>query len=340
MDADNSIQRGINALHYCAVSDRLYIGGSFNACTTPFSGSTYNNVADISAPSTASIIPNNLVWSGNSNGGFNGACNAITEDGVLTIYFGGSFTQNADTTQVLNYFGCYNQSTNVLTPIDANSSNGFDNNVYNLNYLSGHVCATGHFSTITTGGVPTSSPYCVTFAILGDVAGSVSQFDFGSGVLTVPIGGTYYDLIDNDGTEFIVAIQEVFNATVGVCNYLIKVAPNGGASPLGSNAITSTITSFYRKTSTGLTHALDSANIYYIDNLLATPMGNPYFVFNFNLSDTVYFNLQGVGTQWAFVGSSANTFYLEEGEYFTGITGQSLLLVIMFHRQQSEALYY
>ena len=303
----------INALHYCVASDRLYIGGSFNSCTTPFSGFTYNNVADISAPSTAQIIPNNLIWSGNSNGGLNGAVNAITEDGVLTIYFGGSFSQNADTTQVLNYFGCYNQSTNVLTPIDSNSSNGFDSPVYNLNYLSGTVCATGHFSTITTGGTPNYSPYCVTFAILGDVAGSVFVFDGAYSVLTVPIGGSYYDLIDNDGTDFIVAIQEVYASNLGNVNYLIKVATNGTAMPLGSNAVASTITSFYRKTSTGLTHALDSINSYYIDNALATGMLAGYFVFNFNLSDTTYFNLQGTGTQWAFVGSSANTFLFGGG---------------------------
>jgi len=305
----------INALFYAVGYDRLYIGGSFTACTTPFSGFTYNSVAYISAPSTAQIIPDNLIWSGNTNGGFSGVVNAITGNGANDVYFGGNFIQNADTTQVLNYFGCYNQSTNVLTPIDTNSSNGFDGNVYNLDYMVGSssMCATGHFSNITTGGVPTSSPYCVVFQIVGDAVSSVSQFDMGSGVLTVPIGGTYYDLIDNDGTEFLVAIQEVFNSTVGVCNYLIKVAPNGGASALGSNTVNNNITSFYRKTSTGNVHALDSANSYYIDNALATPMGNPYFVFNFNLSDTVYFNLQGTGSQWAFVGSSANTFLFGGG---------------------------
>ena len=315
----------INALHYCVTTDRLYIGGSFSSCNTPFSGLTYNNVAYISAPSTASIIPDNLIWSGNSNGGLNGICNAITEDGAGTIYFGGNFTQNADLILTLNYFGCYNQPTNVLTPIDNNSSNGFDSTVFNLSYITGSstACATGLFTTLTSGGVPTSSPYCVVFTINGNSVSNVYQFDGGAGVLTVSIGGLgYYDLIDNDGTDFVVAIQEVYlSPSVGNLNYLLKVDPFGTASIAGSNAITNNITSFYRKTTTGLTHTLDTANNYYIDSFLATAMGNGYFVFNFNLSDTVYFNLQTTNSQWAFVGSSANNFLFGGGRQLKWYNG-------------------
>ena len=313
----------IFALFYAAGYDRLYIGGSFTACNTPSTPNVYANVAYIPAPSISQIIPNNLIWSGNTLGGFNAVCNAITGNGADNVYFGGTFTQNADNSQVLNYFGCYNQSTNVLSPIDNNSSNGFNSPVYNLDYISGSftMCATGYFTTITTAGIPTSSQYCVTFVIVGNAVTGVSQFDGSYNVLTVPIGGSYYDLIDNDGTDFIVAVQEVYPSNVGNLNYLMKVATNGTALSLGSNAITSPITSSFRKVTTGLNHTLTTAGEYYIDGLLATAGMSGYFTFNYIGSDTVYFNLQGTGSQWAFVGSSANTFLFGGGRQLQWYNG-------------------
>ena len=297
----------IHALFYAAGYDRLYIGGIFTACNTPTSFSAYANVAYIPAPSTAQIIPDNLVWSGNSNGGFNSACNAITGDGADNVYFGGAFTTNADNTITLKNFGCYDQATNVISPIDNNPSNGFNNNPYSLDYLSGSICATGQFTNITAGGTPYNSPYCVVFAIIGNAVSSVSILNNGTTTLSAAISFAF-DLIDNDGTDFIVAIGEIYSGNSYTLKYLMKVSLAGSPSPVGSNAITSYLTSFFRKVTTGLTHAITNTGEYYIDGALATAGMSGYFTFNYIGSDTVYFNLQGIGSQWAFVGSSGNTF--------------------------------
>ena len=50
-------------------------------------------------------------------------------------------------------------------------------------------------------------------------------------------------------------------------------------------------------------------------------MGNSYFTFNYIGSDTVYFNLQGVGSQWAFVGASYNNFLLGGGRQILWYNG-------------------
>ena len=302
----------VNALYYAVGYDRLYIGGSFSACSNPFTPNTYSNVAYIPAPSTSLIIPDNLIWSGNSFGGFNGSVNAITGNGADNVYFGGNFTFNADITLTLNFFACYDQPTNVLSPMDNNSSNGFNGAVFNLDWLGSYICATGQFTTITAGGVPTTSFYCVVFAISGNVVSTVSALDGGSTSLASGIGG--YDFIDNDGTEFLVVINQSYTSPAsGTVYNLIRVSTSGISSVSGSNSIFNPITSFFRKTTTGQTHALTNANDYYIDSALATAMGTSYFTFNYIGSDTVYFNLQGVGSQWAFVGASYNNFLLLGG---------------------------
>jgi hypothetical protein len=299
----------INALFYATFPyDRLYIGGGFSACSNPSTLNTYGNVAYISAPSTSLIIPDNLIWSGNTLGGFIVGVNAITGNGADFIYFGGAFSSNADNTLPLKQFACYDQAANVLSAIDNNSTNGFNSIVYNLDYLSGSICATGDFTNITAGGVPTDSSYCLVFAISGNAVSSVNALDGGSTSLSVAISGV--DLIDNDGTGFIVAIDQSYNTL----NYLMKVTTLGVSSSSSvSNSISAPITSFFRKVSTGNTHALTNANNYYIDGALATAMGNSYFTFNYIGSDTVYFNLQGTGSQWAFVGASYNNFLLGGG---------------------------
>jgi hypothetical protein len=309
----------ITALFYAVGTDRLYIGGSFNACSNPSTANTYGNVAYIPAPSTSSIIPDNLIWSGNTLGGFNNSVLAITGDGADNVYFGGAFITNADNTISLNYFACYDQPTNVISPLDNNSSNGFDNPVYNLDWLLGTICATGQFNTITTGGVPTTSPYCVVFAISGNAVSSVNALDGGATTLATAIGG--YDFIDNDGSEFIVVINQSYSAPAGNLFYLIRVSTLGVSSVSGSNSIFNSITSFFRKTTTGSTHAITNANDYYIDSALATAMGTSYFTFNYIGSDTVYFNLQGVGSQWAFVGASYNNFLLGGGRQILWYNG-------------------
>jgi hypothetical protein len=301
----------IYALFYSSASDRLYIGGNFFSCSNPSTPNPYSNVAYIPAPSTSLIIPDNLIWSGASFGGFNGAVNAITSDGGDFVYFGGNFTNNADITLILNFFACYDQTSNVLSPIDNNTANGFNGAVYNLDYLSGSICATGQFTQITTGGVPTNSFYCVVFAINGNAVSSVNALDGGSTSLSTGIGG--YDFIDNDGTEFLVVINESYSAPSYTLNYLMKVSTSGVSSTSGSNTINAPLTSFFRKVSTGQTHAITNINDYYIDSALATAMGNNYFTFNYIGSDIVYFNLQGIGSQWAFVGASYNNFLLGGG---------------------------
>jgi len=310
----------INALFYAAGYDRLYIGGIFTACNTPSTPLTYNSVAYIPAPTTSQIFPDNLVWSGSVSGGFNSSCNAITGDGADNVYFGGAFTTNADGTTTLNYFGCYDQASNVLSPIDGNPSNGFNASPYSLDYLSGSICATGQFTVITASGIPYLSPYCVVFAISGNAVSSVSQLDNGTTSLTVAISFAF-DLIDNDGTDFIVAIGEIYSSNSYTLNYLMKVSLAGSPSPVGSNAITSYLTSFFRKVTTGLTHALTNTGEYYIDGALATAGMSGYFTFNYIGSDTVYFNLQGIGSQWAFVGSSANTFLFGGGRQLQWYNG-------------------
>ena len=309
----------ITALFYAVGTDRLYIGGSFSSCSNPSSANAYGNVAYIPAPSTSLIIPDNLIWSGASNGGFNNSCLAITGDGADNVYFGGNFTNNADNSLILNFFACYEQPTNVLSALDNNTSNGFNGTVLNLDFLSGTICATGNFTNITTSGVPTTSPYCVVFAISGNAVSSVNALDGGATTLATAIGG--YDFIDNDGTDFIVVINQSYSSPAGNLFYLIKVSVSGVSSVSGSNSIFNSITSFFRKVSTGSTHAITNANDYYIDSALATAMGTSYFTFNYIGSDTVYFNLQGVGSQWAFVGASYNNFLLGGGRQILWYNG-------------------
>jgi hypothetical protein len=310
----------ITALYYAVGYDRLYIGGSFNSCSNPSSGNTYGNVAYIPTPSTSLIIPDNLIWSGATAGGFNSGVNAITGDGADNVYFGGNFTNNADATLILNYFACYDQATNVVVAIDSNSSNGFNGAVYNLDWLLGSICATGNFTTITTSGIPTTSFYCVVFAISGNLVSSVSALDGASTNLSTGING--YDFIDNDGSEFLVVINQSYTSPAsGTIYNLIRVSTNGISSVSGSNSIFNPITSFFRKVSTGTTHALTTGLDYYIDSALATAMGNSYFTFNYIGSDTIYFNLQGVGSQWAFVGASYNNFLLGGGRQILWYNG-------------------
>ena len=309
----------INALFYDVGFDRLYIGGGFNACSNPSTANTYGNVAYIPTPSTSSIIPDNLIWSGSSNGGFNTSVFAITGDGVNNVYFGGAFTTNADASLILNYFACYDQTTNIVAAIDNNSTNGFDGAVYNLDWLSTYICATGQFGTITTGGIPTSSPYCVVFSISGNIVSGVFALDGGSTTLSTGISG--FDFIDNDGSEFLVVINQSYSAPAGTFFNLMKVNTLGVSSVSGSNSIFNPITNFFRKVSTGSTHALTNTLDYYIDSALATAMGNSYFTFNYIGSDTVYFNLQGTGSQWAFVGASYNNFLLGGGRQILWYNG-------------------
>lgn len=311
----------VNNLFYSAGYDRLYIGGSFNSCSNPSTALVFGNVAYIQSPSVSLIIPDPLIWATNTLGGFNLAVNAITGDTADFIYFGGIFTANADNIQFLNSFSCYDQASNVLSPIDNNTGNGFNSHVYNLDFLSGAICATGVFTDITTGGVPTTSPFCVVFAISGNAVSSVSALDGGVSTLASGIGG--FDFIDNDGSEFIVVINQSYSAPSGTLDYLIRVNTGGTSSSSGSNSITNPITSFFRKTTTGQTHVINSLNEYYIDSALVTAMGNNYFTFNYIGSDTVYFNLQGVGSQWAFVGAGYNNFLLGGGReilWYNGTT--------------------
>jgi hypothetical protein len=321
----------IHSLFYASGYNRLYIGGSFTACSTPSTGLFYGYVAYIPSPSTAQIFPDNLIWSGNSNGGFNGYCNSITGSGADYIYFGGAYSTNADGSLILNYFGCYDQASNVLSPIDNNTSNGFNGVVYNLDFLSGTICATGQFSTITTGGVPTSNPYCVVFAISGNSVSSVYLFDAGNGTLTSPISA--FSLIKNNGSEFIVAINEIYaSPTYGNLKYLIYVPlSSSSVSAVGANTINAPIGSFFYNPSSAFTEVLTTANDYYQNGSLITAMGSNYFTYRFLQTGQIYFSLQGTGTQWAFTGSTQNVFALQGGRgvyyqgtlYLTSVTNNS-----------------
>ena len=188
-----------------------------------------------------------------------------------------------------------------------------------MDWLSTYICATGQFSTITAGGIPSTSPYCVVFSISGNAVSGVFALDGGATALTSGISG--FDLIDNDGSEFIVATNQAYASPSGTFFYLMKVNTLGVSSVSGSNSIFDPITNFFRKVSTGSTHALTNANDYYIDSALATAMGNSYFTFNYIGSDTVYFNLQGIGSQWAFQGASYNNFLLGGGRQIQWYNG-------------------
>lgn len=313
----------INALYYAVGYDRLYIGGSFTACSNPSTANAYGYTAYIQSPSVALIVPDNLTWSGATLGGFNASVNAITGDTGDNVYFGGLFTANADNTGlVLSYFACYDQPTLVISAIDNISGFGFDNYVYNLDWLAGTICATGQFFSITTGLGVTTSPYCVVFAISGNAVSSINALD-GGGTYTLTFGISGWDFIDNDGSEFIVAINQSYSGASGSLYNLIRVSTLGLSSSSGSNSIFDPITSFFRKTSTGQTHALTNANNYYIEANFATAMGNSYFTFNLLNSDIVYFNKQGIGSQWAFLGSGYNNFLFGGGRqllWFNGTT--------------------
>jgi hypothetical protein len=303
----------INALFYNSGQDRLYIGGLFDTC----SANTFNNVCYIQNPNTSPAIPNVLLLSGDN--GFNAQCNAITgESPADFVYFGGSFTQTFSSSLTLNYFGIYEQSTAIMTPTNGNSGDGFDNSVNNLDIIpgGGYVCATGFFTTFTSGGTPNTSPYCIIFTISGNAVSSVSLFDGGLGSLTTAIGG--FDLIDNNGTYFYVGINQIYTNASYTINYLMELDLAGNPTPVGANAFNQTVTSFFYNYPSGYVDAVTTAggscNYYQAGTLYATlPSSNNYFVFQFENTGQTYFNLQGVGTQWAFTGSIANQFTLSSG---------------------------
>ena len=316
----------INALYYNSHKDRLYIGGSFVDCSGAVTN--LNNVCYIQAPSTSSIAPTRMVWASQSDAGFNAQCNAITgESSADYIYFGGDFDYTFGNTIQLQRFGIYDGSTNVITPINGNSGDGFNGSVNNLDFLAsgGYICATGDFTVLSVNSVGFTSNYCLTFTISGVNVGSVYILDGGSPTISNSIPG--YDLIDNNGAEFFVGLG---NQTYNGHNYLMKVANSAVSESVGANSFTSQINSFFYNQSAGYVEAVQSAGYFQNGSIYAViPFSS--FVFRFKVTGVTWFNNQGAGTQWAFTGSNTNTFTLSGGRiliyngttYTGGITNNS-----------------
>jgi hypothetical protein len=316
----------IHALFYNSQNDRLYIGGSFTDCSYPSAVPNLNNVCYIQSPSTTPTIPTQMVWSGGFDAGFNNSCNAIAGEGSNDyVYFGGNFNYTFNNVIQLQYFGCYQQSTNTITAINNNPGDGFGNNVYNLNYIPGssYMCATGGFVTLTSGGVGFTSPYCITFQISTNVVNTVNILDGGATSLSTDIQG--YDLIANNGTDFFVGIgYNTYNNGIDVINYLMVLTTNATSSTNGSNLYSDIIGSFFYNASAGYVEAV-RANAPYTYFLSGSPYAViPFqpFLFRFQGSGLSYFNKQSDGTQWAFSGSNTNQFPLSGGRTikYSGVT--------------------
>jgi hypothetical protein len=306
----------INALFYNSLNDRLYIGGSFTDCASPFQPNL-NNVCYIQSPTNSPVTPTQLIWAGQGDAGFNDQCNAIAGEGTADyVYFGGNFQYTFNSTIQLNYFGCYQESTNSIVAINNIPTDGFDNYVYNLNYIAsgGYMCATGFFSFLTSNGFTNFSPYCILFNIVNDVVSAIYQLDGGTASLPNPING--FDLIDNNGSNFFVGIgNSQYNNGSNLLNYLMELSLTGSSSQSGGNNYSGEIGSFFYNYSTGYVEAVTSSAPYeYFQNgtLYATIPFQP-FIFRFIGTGIVYFNNQVNGTQWAFTGSNINTFVLVAG---------------------------
>jgi hypothetical protein len=310
--------QSINALHYNAYSDRLYIGGSFDTC----SGNNFNNVCYIQNP-TAPIpqIPIQLVWTGQADNGFNNTCNAITGDLADFIYFGGNFDYTYGNTIQLNYFGCYYEPTNVIAPINGNLGDGFSSGVYNLDYIStgGSVCATGSFTTLSSYGTGFSSPYCIIFSFSSLITiGAIYPLDGNFTAISNPI--QVYDAIKNDGSGFYVGLgNQTYNNGSLTINYLMNLSGIGNSNA-GNNNYSSEVLSFFYNFNSSNVEAVTSTEYYVNANLYSViPFTSFLFYFNNSIS---YFNNQSNGSQWAFNGTSYNTFALSGGRtlIYNGVT--------------------
>jgi hypothetical protein len=306
----------INALFYNTLNDRLYIGGSFTDCTYPSAVPNLNNVCYIQSPSTTPTIPTQMVWAGGVDAGFNAQCNAIAGAGTGDyVYFGGNFDYTFNNFIQLQYFGCYQESTNIITPINGNPSDGFSSSVYNLNYLASVqcMCATGDFTVLTSGAVGFTSPYCITFTIATNAVSAINILDGGATSLSTSIQG--YDLLKNNGANFLVGLgnQTYFNG-VDTINYLMNMNSSAQSGTEGANLYSEAIGSFFYNGSAGYVEAVTAGSYTYFQN------GSPYavipfqpFLFRFQFTGISYFNRQSDGTQWAFTGSFVNTFPLSGG---------------------------
>lgn len=304
----------VSALHYDFYYDRLYIGGTFDSAVYPVAVTALNNVCYIQTPTATPAIVTQLAWAGASDPGFNSHCYAITGDtNTGYIYFAGDFTWTYNNSIQLNYFGAYYQVTNTITPANGNSGDGFNGSIWNIDFISGanYICVTGGFNTLTSGGGSNYSPYCLSFGVSGNSIGAISLFDGGAGTLSSPIDNCW-DCIDNNGSNFFVALG---NNTYSGVNYLAE-CPYASMVPavVGAGAFNAKVTSLYYNFSSGYTEVVTASNSQYIQNgnLYATLPWTPW-VFRFRETGQTWFNRQATGTQWAFLGSTANTFVLQSG---------------------------
>jgi len=315
--------QSISALHYDSYLNRLYIGGLFDSQVFAQPDppdppvppvSDLHNVCYVQAPTTTTPTVTKLSWVGATDPGFNSQCYAITGNNSGYIYFAGDFTYTFNNSIQLRYIGFYDQVHNIIYPPNGNDIDGFNGAVWNIDFLSGasYICVTGGFTTLTSGSGSNYSPYCLSFSVSGNSIGSVTLFDGGNGVLTNPIDNCW-DCIDNNGSNFFVALG---NNTYGSgVNYLAE-CPYATMTPavVGAGAFNAKVTSLYYNFSSGYTEVVTASNSQYIQNgsLYATIPWTPW-VFRFKETGVTWFNRQGVGTQWAFLGSTANTFVLQSG---------------------------
>ena len=302
----------VNALYYHAGTSALWIGGGFLNCSNPSpSGTPFNYICYISSPTIALITPTAIVWNGASQAGFNNNVNAITATNN-DIYFGGDFTADADINIICSYFADYYYPSNTLYSLNSSPGTGFDGAVNNLDFLSGIICATGSFTNMLYIGTY-YSPSCITFQISGYNVATIFQFDGGLGNLSSPIPG--YDLIKNDGTDFFVGAG---SNVYGSMYYFFRLSLSCIPSVYGI-ALPTPLTNFYWNA--GVIYSVDGSAYYQDGTLISTIPWSSYIFFFYNAS-LIYFNYQGVGTQWAFNGNTYNTFALQGGRVLKIGNGQ------------------
>jgi len=305
----------INALFYENSTGFLYIGGQFFNCIVPApAGSVFNYICYIPSPTIAVVTPAEIFFNGSGTAGFNNSVNAITSDGGNNIYFGGDFTADSTYITLCSYFAVYYSAGNNLYALNASNGNGFDDSVNNLNYLGGVVCATGAFSNMLYGGT-TYSPYCITFQISGYSTSTIYPFDGGMGTLSSLIPG--FDLIKNDGTDFYVgAGSNVYNFSM---YYFFRLTQSCIPIAYGT-PLPSPLTNFYWK-APGVIYSVDAV-AYYNDGVLISTIPWASYIFYFDYGSLIYFNYQGVGSQWAFNGPTSNWFSLQNGRVLKIGNGQ------------------
>ena len=168
-------------------------------------------------------------------------------------------------------------------------------------------------------GTPTTSNYCITFTFSSLITiGAIYPLDNNITSLSNPI--QVYDAIKNDGSGFYVGLgNQTYNTAALTINYLMNLSGLGNSNA-GNNNYTGEVLSFFYNVASANVEAVTSTEYYVNANLYSViPFTSFLFYFNNSIS---YFNNQSNGSQWAFNGTSYNTFALQSGRtlIYNGVT--------------------